>query len=146
MYIIQDPLWQNIVFDPELRPYIQLDPGIIANLSQEAMMHPDPKQHLLDAVHHRARARRDVLEQVKEEQKMFDRAFLENTAEWPRSDFCPVKTQFWHKQTHAFGKIQKRDAERNRWVVHPEPLERRKAELQYEFETLEALIEVWGVD
>lgn len=46
MYIIQDPLWQNIVFDPELRPYIQLDPGIIANLSQEAMMHPDPKQRL----------------------------------------------------------------------------------------------------
>lgn len=95
----QHLLWQNIVFDPELRPYIQLDPGIITTLSREAMAHPDPKQYLVDAVHRRAKARREVLDQVKEEQKMFDRAFLENTAEWPLSDSCPVKMQFWQKRT-----------------------------------------------
>ena len=110
------------------------------------MAHPDPKQYLVDAVHRRAKARREVLDQVKEEQKMFDRAFLENTAEWPLSDSCPVKTQFWQKRTHSFGKIEKRDAERNKWIVYPEPLNRREPELPYQFETLEALIEVWGVD
>ncbi|MBI1621672.1 hypothetical protein [Aquamicrobium zhengzhouense] len=67
--IIQESPWNNLSFDPELRPYIQLDHVTISKLSQEAMIHPDPRQFLIDAIHLRAKERRDVLSGQRRNEK-----------------------------------------------------------------------------